>query len=159
MSDRRPRNIADWLAARSDSKGQQKELDNNPRTIDSGERERPQQIDNRQNLVSVGPEQGKETDSRPRTTTTFDSKFVPLGYSMGSSALGLVGILLCCTIIGAIIGIPLILGTMLGPKKGGYRGSCPHCGTTMSVGVIQAGANCHACKGRVVVKEGHFVGF
>ena len=78
---------------------------------------------------------------------------------MGGNALGFIGLLLCFTGIGAIIGIPLMIVALKGPKKGGYVGACPHCGPRAAVSQIHAGANCPACKGRIVVKDGHFVGF
>lgn len=69
---------------------------------------------------------------------------VGLAAGAGASVIGLgcmvpLGILLCCTVIGAIIGIPLILAGLgtpaLGPiaAMGALRGQCPYCGKKIVV--------------------------
>ncbi|CAL8480966.1 protein of unknown function (plasmid) [Caballeronia sp. S22] len=73
--------------------------------------------------------------------------------------MGLAGLLLCFSLFGATVGIPFIIMSLKGPKKGGCYGDCPHCETPVVLSVVDAGANCPACAGRIAVKDNYFVGY
>ena len=73
------------------------------------------------------------------------------------------GILLCFTGIGAIVGVPMILGgvmaPLLGPLMGlgALKGRCPWCGTGVTSGKSALGFDCPACKKRIVIRGKTFV--
>lgn len=75
--------------------------------------------------------------------------------------IGLGGIL-CLTGIGAIIGIPLILGGLLAPflapllGLSNIKGQCPYCGSDVLVSSREPGVNCRACKKRIVIRDKKF---
>lgn len=79
----------------------------------------------------------------------------------------IVGVLLCVTVFGAIIGIPLIIyGIYEGisspfkvPTTGGFVGPCPYCGTKLGMINEWMALNCHVCQKRVVRKENMFFGY
>ena len=74
----------------------------------------------------------------------------------------IIGLVLCFTGIGAILGIPLmiagILVAIVAPFMGaaGIKGMCPHCGhlsVHASVSDIgQGGVTCTACRQRIVIR-------
>ena len=74
-----------------------------------------------------------------------------------------VGIILCFTGIGAIIGVPLILvglfAMIIGPLMGlgELKGECPWCGTKVTSPTASQGIDCPACKKRIVIKDKRFV--
>jgi DNA-directed RNA polymerase subunit RPC12/RpoP len=93
-----------------------------------------------------------------------------LGATTGAFAGGcmgavfvIVGVLLCFTVIGAIIGIPLILigvgspimGSLVG--LGSIKGPCPWCGGVVVTPLRSHGVDCPSCKKRVVVRGKQFV--
>ncbi len=76
----------------------------------------------------------------------------------------IVGIMLCCTGLGAIAGIPLIalgiLAPLIGPLLGlsELRGNCPWCGTRIrSILNHKDGFCCHACSRKIEVRNERLV--
>lgn len=78
----------------------------------------------------------------------------------------IVGSILTVTLIGSIIGIPLIIagiwGMVGGPLIGvltnrkAIKGPCPYCGTTVLGQSTDAGITCKACKKRIVLRDKRF---
>jgi DNA-directed RNA polymerase subunit RPC12/RpoP len=74
-------------------------------------------------------------------------------------ALIIFGTLLCLTGLGAILGVPLILGAVLAPLLGPLigigelRGKCPWCGAQVSIIFNSPGFACHACKQRIAIRN------
>jgi hypothetical protein len=74
-----------------------------------------------------------------------------------------VGVLLCFTGIGAIIGIPiliaglaaLVIGPLLG--LGTKKGKCPWCGSVVMSAFGSRGFDCPVCKNRIVVRNTQFI--
>jgi DNA-directed RNA polymerase subunit RPC12/RpoP len=93
-----------------------------------------------------------QTDATKTSTATN----VGTGGCLGLFLI-IVGILLCFTVVGSLLGIPLILGGLMAPfvtaiqGKNWMEGKCPVCGTAMSI--THLGANCPACKKRIVLKD------
>jgi len=94
------------------------------------------------------------------------------GFGMGwlvAGAMFFVGLLLTLTGIGAIIGIPLMLGAVVVPfVLGGFwaaagrrqaaqqvRGLCPYCGEDLIA--TGTGFDCPTCAQRVIHRGGHFM--
>jgi len=77
-----------------------------------------------------------------------------------------IGILLCFTGIGTILGVPLILSGLLAPLLGpllglGVRhmkGNCPWCGTPITCSPGSIGVDYPACKKRIVIRDKQFIG-
>lgn|SRR5487761_2763797 len=76
----------------------------------------------------------------------------------------IVGTLLCLTGLGAILGIPLIIGAVLSPLLfpliglGTIQGKCPWCGTKVSsITTHPQGFYCHACSKRIVIDHRTFI--
>lgn len=75
----------------------------------------------------------------------------------------IVGTMLCLTGLGAILGIPMILAAvfapLLGPVVGlgALKGKCPWCGVTVSSIINAKDFDCHACGGRVAIRNRKFV--
>ncbi len=73
------------------------------------------------------------------------------------------GIILCFTGIGAIIGVPLIIGGILVPFLGSVmglgtvKGECPWCETAVTSPLASKGFDCPVCKKRIVIREKNFV--
>jgi len=66
-----------------------------------------------------------------------------------------IGIVLCLTGIGAIIGIPLILVGIILPMMGGFtkKDNCPHCGKEIMFMSYSVVVGCPACRSRLLVKD------
>jgi DNA-directed RNA polymerase subunit RPC12/RpoP len=83
------------------------------------------------------------------------------GLAAGSGMI-MIGALLCCTVIGAIVGIPMIIiglfGSAIGPLMGlaNIKGSCPYCGTNVSASAGLPGIDCRGCKKRIVIRNKKF---
>jgi len=85
-----------------------------------------------------------------------------LGWGVGF-AFVVLGVVLSCTGVGAIIGIPLALGGLLCPVLAGalgassaahrLRGPCPYCGQVLIGEGI--GFACPSCARRIVVRGNH----
>lgn len=75
----------------------------------------------------------------------------------------IVGTMLCLTGLGAILGVPMILGgamaPLLGPMigLGSLRGKCPWCGEPVSSVNSRQSFECDACKQRIAFRLGKFV--
>jgi hypothetical protein len=76
----------------------------------------------------------------------------------------IVGTLLCLTGLGAILGIPLIIGAILAPLllpligMGTIQGKCPWCGTSVSsITTHPQGFYCHACSNKVAIDHRTFI--
>jgi DNA-directed RNA polymerase subunit RPC12/RpoP len=70
-----------------------------------------------------------------------------------------VGIILCFTGIGAILGIPLILWAFIMPFIKPTRnlvGSCPYCGHGIVANENDVGVTCLACQQRIIIRNGNF---
>ncbi len=83
------------------------------------------------------------------------------GWGMASIFI-VIGILLSLTGVGAIIGIPLIIGgffmPFLGPLIGlaNIKGDCPYCGNVVTAMSTKPGIDCPACKKRIIIKDKNF---
>jgi hypothetical protein len=75
----------------------------------------------------------------------------------------IVGGMLCCTGLGAFLGVPVIaagiLAPLIGPMAalGEPRGKCPWCGEELNNIVNSPAFECHKCKGRVELHNKKFV--
>jgi zinc-ribbon domain len=75
----------------------------------------------------------------------------------------IVGGMLCCTGLGAFLGVPMIVAGILAPILGPMigigepKGKCPWCGTTVSNVVNAPGFDCHVCHKRITVQDHRFV--
>jgi DNA-directed RNA polymerase subunit RPC12/RpoP len=73
------------------------------------------------------------------------------------------GTLLCLTGLGAILGVPMILGgicaPLLGPMVGlgALEGRCPWCGVAVSSIANKKDFNCHECGQRIAIVRREFV--
>ncbi|MDB5395772.1 MAG: hypothetical protein JWM91_3278 [Rhodospirillales bacterium] len=109
-------------------------------------------------------------------TLTNESKSTPAPFQPNDrrglkrfNAIEILAILLglgACSIglIGAIIGIPMILAAIysavfIPPKvnRGLYIGKCPHCGAAMSATHYQTEVDCPSCAGDVAVRDSRFI--
>jgi DNA-directed RNA polymerase subunit RPC12/RpoP len=78
-------------------------------------------------------------------------------------AMIITGVMLCCTLLGAFLGVPLIIGGALAPVVGpmvgvhSLRGNCPWCGAKVSSLNAKGSFECDACRKRVEVKDHKFV--
>jgi len=76
--------------------------------------------------------------------------------------LGVVGVLLCLTGIGALLGIPLIIAGHLAlvimpfAGKSARVGACPYCGHQVTMATTSSGVTCRACRRRVVMHHHRF---
>jgi DNA-directed RNA polymerase subunit RPC12/RpoP len=84
------------------------------------------------------------------------------GAVFGIGCLVPVGIVLCITGIGAIIGIPIVIVGLIFPiiqflnGMATIKGNCPWCQTSVtctSADRQQGGVTCPACKKRIVIKD------
>lgn len=103
----------------------------------------------------------KETETR---NAAVRGTVIGLGYGVYvSSCLIALGLLLCVTGIGAIIGIPLIIIALISPIVGGVvglaarKGECPWCGTTVTHFNTSKGIDCPTCKKRIVIKKNKYI--
>ena len=78
----------------------------------------------------------------------------------------MIGLALCFTIIGAIIGIPLVLFGVTGIIVSPFVGMglvtkktevCPKCGGTVSFISLQRMARCKSCHQYIKIEKGHLV--
>ena len=75
----------------------------------------------------------------------------------------IVGVLLCLTGLGAILGIPMIIGAILSPLAGpvvgfnAVRGKCPWCGAKVSCVHTGQSFDCDACHQRIALRHEKFV--
>jgi DNA-directed RNA polymerase subunit RPC12/RpoP len=82
------------------------------------------------------------------------------GVALGFAGVQLLGAILCLTVVGAVIGIPLWIGGYRQQRrvlKAGLRGPCPYCGSSVTASSLMPGVKCLACKKRIVVKGNQFV--
>jgi hypothetical protein len=74
----------------------------------------------------------------------------------------IVGIMLCLTGLGAILGIPLIVCGVIAPLAGPMiglgelKGACPWCGAHVASFMKRPGFFCHACSKRIAIRRGKF---
>jgi DNA-directed RNA polymerase subunit RPC12/RpoP len=75
----------------------------------------------------------------------------------------IVGTMLCLTGLGAILGIPMIIGGILAPILapmiviGEPKGECPWCGTKVSNVFNAAHFECHECGQKIDAQNRHFI--
>ncbi|HUX46336.1 MAG TPA: hypothetical protein VMV57_16440 [Terracidiphilus sp.] len=75
----------------------------------------------------------------------------------------IVGAMLCLTGLGALVGIPMIIGGILAPIVGpmigfrSLRGNCPWCGVTVSSIQSDQSFACDACHHRIVIRDHKYV--
>ncbi|MFI4981692.1 MAG: hypothetical protein ACHQIO_15205, partial [Nevskiales bacterium] len=75
----------------------------------------------------------------------------------------IVGTMLCLTGLGAILGIPMILGAVFAPLlgpiigMGALKGKCPWCGIPVSSVANKKDFNCHGCGKRIHISHREFV--
>ena len=69
-----------------------------------------------------------------------------------------IGVMVSLTIIGLIIGIPLILSGIAYPfiARSLIKGQCPYCGSEVSALDFKPGVTCRACKKLIVIKNKKF---
>ena len=85
---------------------------------------------------------------------------VGLGYFVGWGCMFWVGLLLCFTGIGAIIGAPMLLVGLALPFITGplmaylmVKGTCPYCSGVVSFAKSALGVDCPSCKKRIIVRN------
>jgi DNA-directed RNA polymerase subunit RPC12/RpoP len=88
------------------------------------------------------------------------------GLALGvliAPAMLILGSLLCLTGLGAILGIPLIIGAVIAPLAGpvigfgAVKGKCPWCGAAVSSLHSRQSFDCDACHRRIALKNEKFV--
>ena len=111
---------------------------------------------------------------KPESLPTADaagSQPAPVEGAFGGLLVGLLtvpvliilGTLLCLTGLGAILGVPMIVGAifapLLGPMigLGALKGNCPWCAGRLGVLSSKQSFDCSHCKQRVLIRKGKFV--
>jgi len=93
------------------------------------------------------------------TTTTEIQNGCFFNLVIGAGVI-MIGGLLSLTGIGAIIGIPLIIGGILYPiiniGSTSIIGSCPYCGHEVSASKKTPGVTCPACRQRIIIRNNMF---
>ena len=103
--------------------------------------------------------------------TPTESEKAPVKHAFSGLMFGLivtpmcliVGGMLCCTILGAVLGVPVIVAGILAPLIGPMvgigepRGKCPWCGAELNDIVNSPAFACHACQGKVLLQDSKFV--
>jgi hypothetical protein len=98
-------------------------------------------------------------------TTSYRHNGLFAGFASGviiGTGFVLFGSLLCITIVGSIVGLPLILVGLIAPFIGPFlrfkerEGDCPYCGTRVTTNGTAIGFNCVACKERILVGQDTF---
>jgi len=103
-------------------------------------------------------------------STSPESEKAPVKHAFSGLLFGLVvapmclivGVMLCCTGLGAILGVPVIIAGILAPLIGPMvglgepRGKCPWCGSELNNIVNSPAFECHACKGKVLQHDSKF---
>jgi len=75
----------------------------------------------------------------------------------------IVGTMLCLTGLGAILGVPVIIGGILAPILGPMiclgepKGKCPWCGTKVTNVFNASSFDCHECGKRIDAHDRHFI--
>jgi DNA-directed RNA polymerase subunit RPC12/RpoP len=75
----------------------------------------------------------------------------------------IVGTMLCLTGLGAILGVPVIIGGVLAPILGPMivigepKGMCPWCGTKVSNVFNASSFDCHQCGKKIDAQNRHFI--
>ncbi len=107
----------------------------------------------------------------PQQSAPPEHEKAPVKYAFSGLMFGLivapmcliVGGMLCCTGLGAVLGIPVIIAGILAPligpmvSMGEPRGKCPWCGTELTDIVNSPAFECHVCKGKVLLQDRKFV--
>lgn len=115
------------------------------------------------------PSCGAEVPQEP--AQIFEAEKAPVKNAFSGLLFGLlilpmcliVGIMLCMTGLGAILGIPIIilgiLAPLLGPMIGigEPRGKCPWCGAALDNVINTPAFDCHVCSGKIEMKNHKFV--
>jgi len=96
---------------------------------------------------------------RATTTAQFDPKGQNPVTELAAQGGGCLGFVLCLTIVGAVVGLPMILADLRRKKTGSFTGKCPHCDSKLVIYGDQEGVDCRTCKGRVVRKDDVFHAF
>jgi predicted RNA-binding Zn-ribbon protein involved in translation (DUF1610 family) len=82
---------------------------------------------------------------------------------VAAPAMLILGSLLCLTGLGAILGIPLIVGAVIAPLVGpvvglnAVKGKCPWCGAPVSCIHSAQSFDCDACHQRIAIRNEKFV--
>lgn len=88
------------------------------------------------------------------TLATFRSDVILPGAQIVKSASTLIGIALCFTGVGILIGGPMIYYGLSRKKGvGGFVGNCPKCDNSVCAARDTPGFDCPSCKVRVVVNQ------
>lgn len=117
---------------------------------------------------NCGAEVAHETHTQAART---EIETAPVRNAFGGLALGVVaapamlilGSLLCLTGLGAILGIPLIIGAVVAPLAGpvigfnAVKGKCPSCGAPVSSVHSSQSFDCDACHQRIALRNEKFV--
>jgi len=104
-------------------------------------------------------------------TTPAEAEQAPVKHAFSGLLFGLivapmciiVGGMLCCTGLGAFLGVPVIIAGIFAPLIGPMvgigepRGKCPYCGAELNDIVNSPAFECHACKGKVLLQDSKFV--
>jgi DNA-directed RNA polymerase subunit RPC12/RpoP len=109
--------------------------------------------------VPAAPPQPQEREKAP-----WRNAFGGLAFGViAAPIMIIVGVMLCLTGLGAILGVPLIIGGVLAPLAGPMiglgelKGQCPWCGAAVSSIVNKPGFPCHACNRRIEIRKRKFV--
>jgi len=114
--------------------------------------------------AAAAREPKQETTQTPAEKAPVRGAFS--GLLLGTLAapiLIIVGTLLCLTGLGAILGIPLIIGAifapLLGPMigLGAMKGKCPWCAAPVSSVKSEQSFDCHSCNKRIAVRNWKFI--
>ena len=114
--------------------------------------------------AAVAPEAHEHAAPPEVEKTPVKGAFSGLLFGMiATPIMIIVGTMLCLTGLGAILGIPMIIGgvfaPLLGPLIGfgSIKGKCPWCGSPVSSIRSAQSFDCEACNQRIAVKIGKFV--
>jgi predicted RNA-binding Zn-ribbon protein involved in translation (DUF1610 family) len=96
-----------------------------------------------------------------KSVTTATKIIIPVPETesgMATILLWVVGGLLSITVIGSIIGIPLVIAGFWQRyrKKTVWQGNCPYCNQLLNVDEHLVGSNCPACARRFIVRNNQF---
>lgn len=127
-----------------------------------------QQRQQQQPIINQGP------PNQTPPTSPSNTKSAGLGEGLFGGCVGvscgiwfiIIGIVLCFTGVGALIGIPLIIAGLLAPFLGGViglaqlKGNCPYCAMTITAdatSIGNGGIDCPSCTNRILIRDKQFL--